>query len=122
MDGDPKARIATEEAKQSAAERAQYADSKAASGSDSASVNASDGTAGSVPAWDFEPVMEPVAADVSPSQQQHQHSSRCPHGKFLFPCLVGCLCLMALVSLYSASERIPCAALLSMCKKRKHRT
>lgn len=78
MDGDPSARIATEEAKQSAAQRDTSIDINAPSSSrDSPAEGDAPGSApaGVIPMWEFEPVMDPAPTDAASGEQPHTSRS-----------------------------------------------
>lgn len=75
MDGDPSARIATEQARQSAAQRDAYSDEETPSPSRVAPAGGRDAPSsapeGDAPIWEFEPAWEPAAADALSSEQSH---------------------------------------------------
>ena len=75
MDGDPNARIATEQARQSAAQRDGYSGNDTPSSSRANTAGGGDASSstpdGDNPLWDFEPVWEPAVADAYSGEQQH---------------------------------------------------
>ncbi|EIE23781.1 hypothetical protein COCSUDRAFT_41924 [Coccomyxa subellipsoidea C-169] len=86
MDGDPSARIATEEAKQSAAQRdtSMEIDDPSSSRNSPAEGDApSSAPAGDIPMWEFEPVMDLAPTDAASGEQPHtsRRRRRRSHGR-----------------------------------------